>query len=246
MTTPLRRWAMKISCVVVRLAPEGAKDWAQATAREMEFIESDWAALRWALGSVRILLRPAEPRLVSLAEVPQASLRFAKEIHKRTVTGVITCALEIVYFASLLYRNRMRAPMHRMGFYLLIGGMLYMTLQLLARRSGLPSRQDSPVSPAAYRLELERQRDFHAGGWLWSRVILLVPGPLLLLSNMGQAFSHTAYSPGSAAETALLDALLILVVFFALLVLAIPLNKFVARKYQRRIDDLDSIETGKI
>jgi hypothetical protein len=40
---------------VVRFAPVGIGEWAQALLWEKDFIESDWAALSWALGSTRIL-----------------------------------------------------------------------------------------------------------------------------------------------------------------------------------------------
>ena len=40
--TALRRLAVRISQVVVRLASPGAKDWAKATAREVELIRPDW------------------------------------------------------------------------------------------------------------------------------------------------------------------------------------------------------------
>ena len=53
--TLLRRVAVWISNGVVRRASPGAKEWAEATAHEVEFIEGDWAALGWALGSVRVL-----------------------------------------------------------------------------------------------------------------------------------------------------------------------------------------------
>jgi hypothetical protein len=44
---------------LLRLAPEESRDWAQATLRELDFIENDWAALFWALGSAAAILRHA-------------------------------------------------------------------------------------------------------------------------------------------------------------------------------------------
>ena len=46
-----RRLALKILDTVVRFASPGAQDWAKAILREMDFIENDWTALLWALGS---------------------------------------------------------------------------------------------------------------------------------------------------------------------------------------------------
>lgn len=41
---------------VVWLASPGCKEWAEGLEREAAVIESDWAALRWAMGSTRVLL----------------------------------------------------------------------------------------------------------------------------------------------------------------------------------------------
>jgi hypothetical protein len=79
-----------------------------------------------------------------------------------------------------------------------------------------------------YRRELERQRDFHRGTWLWSRLLIFLPGPLLFC--MGFARVH----PDAATY--------IWLEFAAIVVLAgiaVPLNLRLARKYQSRIDSLD-------
>lgn len=54
--TFLRRVAKAISQRVVRWAVPGCKEWAEGLAREIEFIEGDWRALFWAIGSARVLL----------------------------------------------------------------------------------------------------------------------------------------------------------------------------------------------
>jgi hypothetical protein len=52
----VRKLAQSISRRVVRWASPGCKEWAEAQAREIEFIRSDWAALGWAIGSMRVVL----------------------------------------------------------------------------------------------------------------------------------------------------------------------------------------------
>ena len=47
----LRRAAVSWLRSVVRNAPPTCQEWASAMLRELDFIESDWAALLWALGS---------------------------------------------------------------------------------------------------------------------------------------------------------------------------------------------------
>lgn len=43
--TMVRGLAQKISSRVVKLASPGAKEWVEALAREVDFIEGDWNAL---------------------------------------------------------------------------------------------------------------------------------------------------------------------------------------------------------
>jgi len=54
-----RTLAAKLLRAVVRLAPAQSRDWAAAMLRELDFIEGDWAALFWALGSLAAILRHA-------------------------------------------------------------------------------------------------------------------------------------------------------------------------------------------
>jgi hypothetical protein len=54
-----RTLAAKLLRVVVRLAPAESRDWAAAMLRELDFIEEDWSALFWALGSLAAILRHA-------------------------------------------------------------------------------------------------------------------------------------------------------------------------------------------
>src|ERR1017187_5629934 len=77
--TRLRKLAVKISDTVVRRCPLAYKDWAQATAWELEFIESDWAALRWALGSWKMAASCQNAPLASMSEVPRAARNFLRE-----------------------------------------------------------------------------------------------------------------------------------------------------------------------
>lgn len=53
----VRRLAVKWLGAVLRNAPPACREWASAMLRELDFIESDWAALRWALGSTAAMFR---------------------------------------------------------------------------------------------------------------------------------------------------------------------------------------------
>jgi hypothetical protein len=54
-----RNWAARLLRAVVRLAPEGSREWALAMLYELDFIEGEWAALFWALGSATAIFRHA-------------------------------------------------------------------------------------------------------------------------------------------------------------------------------------------
>jgi hypothetical protein len=58
----VRRFASKVLRVVIRHASDESRDWANAMLRELDFIESDWAALLWALGSTTAISRHGVPR----------------------------------------------------------------------------------------------------------------------------------------------------------------------------------------
>jgi hypothetical protein len=54
-----RRLAEALLKGVLRLAPRESREWASAMLRELDFIEGEWAALFWALGSATAILRHA-------------------------------------------------------------------------------------------------------------------------------------------------------------------------------------------
>jgi hypothetical protein len=58
MGTP-RNLAARLLRAVLQLAPEESREWALAMLRELDFIEGEWAALFWALGSAAAILRHA-------------------------------------------------------------------------------------------------------------------------------------------------------------------------------------------
>jgi len=74
--TPIRKLALGISARVVRWSSPGCKEWAEGLAREAVVIESDWAALRWSLGSTRVLLDRRAAPLTTLDEVADATYRL--------------------------------------------------------------------------------------------------------------------------------------------------------------------------
>ena len=54
-----RTLAARLLKAVVRLVPDETREWAVAMLRELDFIDGDWAAFFWALGSTTAILRHA-------------------------------------------------------------------------------------------------------------------------------------------------------------------------------------------
>lgn len=201
--TNARRLALKISRAVLRMAPPGVQDWAKAMLCEMDFIESDWTALLWALSGTRILFRiksrclPREVPVTGVADIPRAAQNLADRVHARTLSVVVT-VFESVAFGCILFL--VRNPIQRLGSLLTIAAMLYMTYQLLARRVREVSSDDRTDRTISYRAELERQRDFHRGWWFWSRLAIMLAG--LLLFCIGGVLAEPGYLPGYTALAA--------------------------------------------
>jgi hypothetical protein len=91
----LRGLALHISAAVVRYASPGCKEWAEGLAREVEFVQGDWAALGWALGSVRILFDYREAPIGSLADLQAAAEKFAQFASKAS------CLSGVFYFVPV-------------------------------------------------------------------------------------------------------------------------------------------------
>ena len=53
----VRRCAIWLLRTALSYAPEESRDWAEAMLRELDFIESDWAAFFWALGCTGAISR---------------------------------------------------------------------------------------------------------------------------------------------------------------------------------------------
>jgi hypothetical protein len=53
----IRGVARRVLRFVVRLAPPTARNWGEAMLREMDYVDGDWAALFWALGSTVAVCR---------------------------------------------------------------------------------------------------------------------------------------------------------------------------------------------
>ena len=105
---------------------------------------------------------------------------------------------------------------------------MYLAYQVSRYRpAALPVDADYDAALRFYRHELIRQRDFHRGRAFWLRVLVLLPGPLLL--DIGFVLAHPYRLRTIAAHA---------IAFISLAVLAVPLNVRAARRYDRRIKQM--------
>ncbi len=197
--------------------------------REMDFVEGDWAALFWALGSATALFKHLEAPMSNLSDVLSRTQALMKKIRRRTLMGYGICFGMIVAFGSFIFISP--NTLQKVGSGLTVAAALYMTYQLYAGRNDKqPIETRPPACTAFYRTELERQRDFHRGVWFWSRLVIMIPGYILFLIGFAMAY------PGLARGLAMIG-----VCFIVLCIVAVPLNLRLSRKYQRQIDEVDSL-----
>jgi hypothetical protein len=225
----IRGLASAILTAAVRRASPGVREWGTAMLREMDFVESDWAALLWAIGSVPVLFKHSEAPMIDPSEVFSRAQALMKKVRRRTLMGYGICLFVTVYFASLLFT--ISNTLQGIGWCLSVAATLYMAYQLYKTRNGeLPSETRPSACTDFYRAELQRQRDFHRGIWLWSRLVITVPSYFLFA--IGLAMAHPEAARGFAAIAAS---------FIVMGIVAVPLNLRLSRRYQRQMDELDAL-----
>jgi hypothetical protein len=126
----IRGLASTILTAAVRRASPPMREWGSAMLREMDFVESDWAALRWALGVVAVLLKHvAAPMSEQSAFFPRAQA-LMREIRRRTLLGYGMCLIVTVF--CLVHPRH--GTLQWIGTCLAVVATLYMAYQLFARR----------------------------------------------------------------------------------------------------------------
>jgi len=168
----------------------------------------------------------AETAPILLDDVRRRADRVERVVRRRNWWGLIVCAAEVLAFGGMwiAYPDATQ----RLGCTMTLVGLLYMSVQL-ARRSAVRPAADLGLAAGLdfLRAELTRQRDFHRGAWFWSRFVLFVPGPLVFAVGSARVF------PSLSTQIAVVAG-----VYIAIALWAIPLNRRVARGYQRALDAL--------
>jgi hypothetical protein len=217
-----------LKAAVRRASPE-IEQWGTAMLNEMEAIENDWAAFRWALGSAAALFRGLEVRINDSSEIP-GRLEHLQECTRRWQrAGYLVCFVVIGGFAY--YFAIFPNIVERIGCALTILGSGFMAGQLCwnyVRRRAARSDSGSSAVIDQYRAVLQHRRDFHRGTWFWSRMIIFLPGPMLCMYGLRRA------DPGPGS-------LFVIIVFLVFAIMAIPLNLGLSRKFHREIERVDNL-----
>src|SRR5215469_9998105 len=227
----IRRLGSQILRVAIRRAGPELRGWGKAMLNEMDAIENDWAALRWAIGGAASLFRGFELPISDVAEVPERFERIQNTVRRAHVVGYLACFLVMAGFSHyfVIFPNLGE----RVGCVLTILGAGLLAVQLYSnhvRRRRAASHGDCSTAMDRYGVLLEHMRDFHRGTWFWSRMIAILPGPLLF----AYAFHRTHPEP-------LASFLVGFIAFLVFGILAIPLNLNRSRKFQRELDRLDDL-----
>jgi hypothetical protein len=154
-----------------------------------------------------------------------------KKLRRRWRAGYLVCGSLIAFFMQWSIASD--DVIQRLGAVLTIVGLAYLAWQIRQNRwRQLPPETIGGIASADFlRTELARQRDFHRGRTFWTRMALLVPGPLVFFLGFARAQPHLVNMIRYEAITCVLLA-----------IAAVPLNYWMAGKYHRQIDQLDRLQ----
>lgn len=157
--------------------------------------------------------------------------QMEKQLRRRSRDGYLLCGFLVVFF--MLWLNVSTDPVQRIGAAMTIAGVGYLAYQLRQNRwrETPPADIGNTASADFLRTELIRQRDFHRGRTFWVRILAFFPGPMVFFAGFARAQPELIGMIRFEAIT-----------FVLLIIAAIPLNRWMARKYQRQIDGLDRMQ----
>jgi len=220
-------WILRAA--VRRASPE-LQQWGNAMLHEMNAIENDWAAFRWALGGALSLFQRFELPISDATEIPSRLDNLQKKMRRSLALGYFACLFVTVGFARFFAISS--TSVERLGCVLTIFGSAFLAFQLWSnhvRRRDATSVRCAKSTIDRYESVLRQMRDFHRGAWFWSRMILFVPGPILFF--LGVHAVHPEISGGFVNG---------FVLYLFICLLAFPLNLRRSRKFEREIERLQA------
>jgi hypothetical protein len=156
----VRGVAEGISRFVVHYASPGSREWAEGLAREADFVESDWKALAWSLGSVRVLFSYREAPLRSQGDLSVEAGKYAERMrHRFSSTGGVWIGNLIQALCGIVCLMMSKHLHERIGYSLVVSGFALMTIHALVLRLkayDVPDRDDPAGMVQYYKTGLER------------------------------------------------------------------------------------------
>jgi hypothetical protein len=184
--------------------------------------------------------QPVEPAQISLAELHEKAQKLERRVRRRNLREYAAGAIAIAGYGYYIWK--FPTPIIRLGCVLVIAGVLFVVYMLHKRghARAVPAEMAFRSSLDFYRHELERQRDLLRSVWTWY-LLPFVPG--LIIFGLG-LFLRTMKQPNAPAHARLIVISFSLTAAFVALVFIVigKLNQRGARKLQRKIDALDSLE----
>ena len=172
--------------------------------------------------------QPVENTPMPLEEIRKKARQFEKRINRRNLREYIGGAVSLAVFTYYIFK--FPNPVVRAGCALIIAGTLCILLQIYKRATPgrLPADMALTASLEYHRRELVRQRDLLRSVWWWY-LGPLVPGLVVFAAGI-------APRRGAAAVINALP-------FFCILGLVIWLNHRAAQVLDRRIAELENLES---
>ena len=166
--------------------------------------------------------------------------RVSRRTSHRTIGGLIVCALVMLSWLYVWSVAPLTSGLARAGMTIIVGAIAVLGFQLIVHRDvaedtwrAMAERGGAP-SLAFHRWQLERQREFHRGWRVWSRMLLFVPGGVLFF--IGFAGEHPEVATTIHLEFA---------AFLMLAAAAFPVNERLARRYERQLDELNRLQEDR-
>jgi hypothetical protein len=103
MILTLRRFTVRLLTLAAACAPTKFAEWARAMMGELDYVEDDWSAFFWALGSIGVLLRFSTIQILLIPKWRDKSMirRTGQVLLGAVVAGIVCMAGSLVCIALL-------------------------------------------------------------------------------------------------------------------------------------------------
>jgi hypothetical protein len=171
---------------------------------------------------------------MSTEEIRKRLDAMNRKLRRRNFDMYLVCSVLMAFFIGWMFVGM--NSLQKVGAVLSIFGIGYLAWQIRQSRfrGAAAGQSGDTASLDHFRTELARQRDFHRGATFWSRMIAFAPGLLIFLVGFAQA------QQAHPKVVRIIHFEIISCVFF--IIAAIPLNYWMARRYQRQIDELSRLQ----